>query len=111
MASWSERLPENAPGNFYVDSSCIDCDLCRQLAPRVFAASSKAEQSFVARQPTTPQETETALMALVACPTSSIGTQPKLDVAAAVRAFPAAIADEVYFCGFASESSFGASSY
>ena len=25
------RRPENAPGAFFVDSSCIDCDVCRKL--------------------------------------------------------------------------------
>ena len=26
MATLAERLPDNAPGLFYVDRSCIDCD-------------------------------------------------------------------------------------
>lgn len=50
-------------------------------------------------------------MALVACPTSAIGTESKLDVAEAVGAFPDPIEDGVSYCGFAAESSFGASSY
>ena len=50
-------------------------------------------------------------MALVACPTASIGTASKADVAAAASAFPEPIAGQVHYCGYASESSFGASSY
>ena len=32
MANKTERLTENVPGPWYVDSTCIDCDLCRELA-------------------------------------------------------------------------------
>ena len=41
-------------------------------------------------------------MALVTCPTSSIGTTHKLDSRAAARAFPEPVGDNVYFCGYAS---------
>lgn len=33
MADIDEKTPLNVPGKFYVDSSCIDCDLCRETAP------------------------------------------------------------------------------
>jgi hypothetical protein len=36
MASLQQRLPENVPGDFFVDSTCIDCDTCSQLAPHIF---------------------------------------------------------------------------
>ena len=36
MARASDRITENVDGDFFVDSSCIDCDLCRQLAPLTF---------------------------------------------------------------------------
>ena len=36
MARLADRIAENAPGEFYVDSSCIDCDTCRTLAPDTF---------------------------------------------------------------------------
>jgi glyoxylase-like metal-dependent hydrolase (beta-lactamase superfamily II) len=50
-------------------------------------------------------------MALVACPTASIGTSPKTDASPGVSGFPERIGDGVYYCGFTSASSFGASSY
>jgi glyoxylase-like metal-dependent hydrolase (beta-lactamase superfamily II) len=50
-------------------------------------------------------------MALVACPTASIGTLHKLDVKPGVQAFPELIEEDVYYCGYTAESSFGASSY
>jgi len=50
-------------------------------------------------------------MALVACPTGSIGTTERHDPHTGIDAFPMPIDDNVYFCGFTSESSFGAWSY
>src|SRR2546422_4698455 len=109
MALVKLRRAENVSGDFYVDSTCIDCDLCRQIAPETF--SQAGDQSAVHQQPRTPAEEFTALKALVCCPTASIGALGKHPVKAAVAAFPEQIEREVYFCGFASESSYGASSY
>jgi glyoxylase-like metal-dependent hydrolase (beta-lactamase superfamily II)/ferredoxin len=111
MARTENRLPHNAEGEFFVDSSCIDCDTCRSLAPSVFGRAADFEQSFVKLQPRSDDQKQRALMALVSCPTAAIGTVTKIDVGPAIEAFPALIADEVYYCGFASESSFGAASY
>jgi len=111
MARASDRIAENVDGDFFVDSSCIDCDLCRQLAPRVFARTDRRGQSYVAQQPRDEHEQHRALMALVTCPTSSIGTTRKLDAKAAARALPELVVDNVYFCGWASESSYGAASW
>lgn len=109
MANPARRLPENVPGDFYVDDSCIDCDACRQIAPAVFR--DHGDQSSVFRQPSGGEGVLRALMALVACPTSSIGTTRAHDARAGVAAFPERVDANVYFCGFTSESSFGAWSY
>ena len=109
MAKVSERLPQNVGGDFFVDASCIDCDTCTQLAPTVFR--DHGEQCSVYHQPETEAETRLALMALVACPTGSIGTTQKHDPHIGIDAFPQLIAENVYFCGFTSEASFGAWSY
>ena len=50
-------------------------------------------------------------MALVACPTGSIGSTEKHDPHIGIDAFPLHISDDVYFCGFTSEASFGGWSY
>jgi glyoxylase-like metal-dependent hydrolase (beta-lactamase superfamily II) len=50
-------------------------------------------------------------MALVACPTGSIGTGRPFDPRAGIAAFPEQLDADLYFCGFTSESSFGAWSY
>jgi glyoxylase-like metal-dependent hydrolase (beta-lactamase superfamily II)/ferredoxin len=109
MATLAKRLPENAPGDFYVDSSCIDCDACRQIAPATFR--DHGDQSSVVKQPASDDEARRALMALVACPTASIGTSRKYDANVGVEAFPEVVDENIYFCGFTSESSFGAWSY
>jgi glyoxylase-like metal-dependent hydrolase (beta-lactamase superfamily II)/ferredoxin len=111
MALLARRLPENAAGDLFVDDSCIDCETCRQIAPSVFARDGGAGQSIVCAQPESAADVRRALMALVACPTASIGSASKRDPSDASRAFPEEIADGVYACGYASASSYGASSY
>lgn len=109
MASIALSLPENVPGDFYVDSTCIDCDACRQIAPETFSESD--DYSVVHHQPKSNEEIRRALMALVACPTGSIGTIEHHDAHLGIDAFPSRVAGNVYFCGFTAESSFGAWSY
>jgi len=109
MASPSRRYPDNVPGDFYVDTTCIDCDACRRIEPRIFAEAS--DHSYVAQQPTTDEEQRRALMALVACPTGSIGTVSRTDVKPGLEGFPERVDENVSFCGFTSPDSFGAFSY
>lgn len=109
MAQIDKRLTENVAGDFFVDSTCIDCDACRQIAPASFR--DHGGQSSVYHQPQNPGEQHRAFMALVACPTASIGTVSRRSALQGVQAFPIHVVDEVYFCGFTSESSFGAWAY
>lgn len=110
MAQIERRRVENVSGNFYVDETCIDCDACRWLAPEVFREA--GDKSAVYHQPQTDQETLKALQALVACPTASIGAVEKSNQLAEVsRFFPLPIEENVFYCGYHSEGSFGAASY
>jgi glyoxylase-like metal-dependent hydrolase (beta-lactamase superfamily II)/ferredoxin len=109
MAQPALRLPQNVPGPFFVDSTCIDCDTCRQLAPATFGET--GTYSFVQFQPRTSDEQRAAYRALAACPTASIGADDKRAAAHAVREFPMTVAPDVFYCGFASPKSFGGSSY
>ncbi|HEY2746521.1 MAG TPA: MBL fold metallo-hydrolase [Polyangia bacterium] len=111
MARVAQRLPDNVPGAFFVDDTCIDCDACRQIAPAVFARSPRHGRSYVAAQPRDADGERRALMAIVACPTASIGTSPKRALGAAVAAFPERLDDDVYYCGWHSADSYGAASY
>lgn len=109
MAQPALRLETNVPGDFFVDSSCIDCDACRIFAPAVFHDA--GGQSAVYHQPETEEELLAAQRALISCPTASIGTLEKHDMRAAVASLPEHIAEDVYRCGYTSESSFGAVAY
>ena len=55
MATLQRKRTENAPGNFYVDSSCIDCDTCRWVAPEVFNRQDSQSVGCTI-SPTTEQE-------------------------------------------------------
>lgn len=110
MAHLKARRSQNVAGDIYVDSSCIDCDTCRWMAPQVFTQAEG--QSAVYHQPETPGERLAALQALLSCPTASIGTvAPPTDMKAAQASFPIPIADTVYHCGYHSEKSYAAASY
>jgi glyoxylase-like metal-dependent hydrolase (beta-lactamase superfamily II)/ferredoxin len=109
MAERGQSVAENAAGAFFVDSTCIDCDTCRQLAPGTFADA--GDHSYVRIQPRDEAETRAALRALVACPTASIGTSDKRAGALAVDDFPLELDCDVYYCGFNSHKSFGGNSY
>ncbi len=110
MAHLEYRRPQNVNGDFYVDTSCIDCDTCRWMAPSVFIED--GEQSAVYHQPEDEAERKMALQALLACPTGSIGTVEKpRDIKEAQLSFPILVEDNVYYCGYHSENSYGAASY
>jgi glyoxylase-like metal-dependent hydrolase (beta-lactamase superfamily II)/ferredoxin len=109
MANFAKRVPQNILGRFFVDTTCIDCDTCRQLAPTVFGET--GEYSYVFAQPQTPQETRDATRAIVACPTGSIGTTDRNDARQVMHDFPLEVEGPVYYCGFNSPKSFGGNSY
>ena len=56
MADAKARLPENVTGRFFVNATCIDCDLCREKAPGNFAHNDAARRSYVHRQPSDESE-------------------------------------------------------
>ena len=111
MANSSKRLDSNIEGNFFVDSTCIDCDTCRQLAPAIFVE--EGDYSTVFHQPESSKEEFAAYQALIACPVGSIGTVKKNSqvFSKAQSSFPLPIEGGVYYAGFNSEKSFGANSY
>jgi glyoxylase-like metal-dependent hydrolase (beta-lactamase superfamily II)/ferredoxin len=109
MARRTEAHPDNLPGAFFVDRTCIDCGTCYQFAPGTFADG--GDHARVHAQPVDPSARLRAAMALVACPVGSIGTDDKADLPVAARAFPDPLAEEVFFCGYTSDKSFGAWSY
>ncbi len=73
MANPSDRLSENAEGKFYVDSQCIDCDVCRVTAPGNFRRDEEKGYSYVFRQPANAEERAQCEEAMDSCPVEAIG--------------------------------------
>ncbi len=109
MADVKKILPKNVKGEFFVDSTCINCDACRQLAPEVFTNSGR--YSYVYSQPKDEIARKKAIYALISCPVGAIGSKDKINISGIIEDFPIQIEDEVFYCGFNSEKSFGANSY
>jgi ferredoxin len=73
MASKENAYPDNVPGKYYCDDSCIDCDVCRQTAPDNFGHNEDDGHAFVVKQPETPDEEELCEEAMSSCPVEAIG--------------------------------------
>lgn len=73
MADISNRLPQNIPGRFYVDSDCTDCDMCRGNASAFFRRDNEIGYSIVYRQPETAEEIQLCQEAVTGCPAEAIG--------------------------------------
>lgn len=109
MASKARRLRENVEGNFYVDSTCINCGVSRHYAPTVFGDS--GTHAFVKKQPQTSDEVLASKQALLACPVGSIGTIYKTELESAKQTFPYELTQDIFLTGFNSRKSYGAHSY
>ncbi|MBL9139297.1 MAG: ferredoxin [Verrucomicrobiales bacterium] len=72
LETFRGRWPKNIRGRFYVDRWCLDCDLCRETAPWSFTRDDEAGNSFVYRQPTTPDEVKGCLEAVEGCPQGNV---------------------------------------
>jgi ferredoxin len=73
MADKEDRNEENVGGKFYVDSQCIDCDLCRETAPNNFTRADDEGYSFVFKQPENSEEEAQCREAMEGCPVEAIG--------------------------------------
>lgn len=73
MADKTDKLPDQPEGKFYVDSQCIDCNLCRETAPDNFKRDDDGGYSYVYKQPGNEEEEKLCQEALEACPVEAIG--------------------------------------
>ena len=73
MADNTDKVAGNVDGQFYVDSNCIDCDLCRQTAPNNFARNEEGGYSFISKQPENAEEEANCRDAMEECPVEAIG--------------------------------------
>ena len=73
MADKNDKYSESVSGKFYVDTQCIDCDVCRVTAPNNFLRQEEKGYSYVAKQPETPDEEAQCQEAMDSCPVEAIG--------------------------------------
>jgi ferredoxin len=73
MAERQNKWPQNAPGAYYVDDNCIDCDLCREVISDIFKREDAGGYSYVFRQPESETEKKLCREALESCPAGAIG--------------------------------------
>lgn len=108
MARVDLRNTANADGDWFVDTRCIDCGTCREIAPHLFV--SHLDTSVVVRQPDRADELD-AWLAAQACPTSSIGTQSRQRRPGRLYPREVEVGSGVFDLGYCSEDSFGASAW
>jgi glyoxylase-like metal-dependent hydrolase (beta-lactamase superfamily II) len=101
------RHPDNAPGEWFIDTACIDCGASANVAPGLIVR--RSGQSVFARQPADAQEERSAWRARLVCPTASVSTVGTHVPPEGL--YPHELAPGVYRCGYNSRKSFGAHSY
>src|SRR5689334_5428999 len=109
MARPALRHSANARGPWYVDERCIDCGICRDVAPVTFGAA--GGQSVVTVQPCGADAELGAWLAAQACPTSSIGTLERRPRPGRLYPREVVAGRGVFDLGYCAESSFGASAW
>ena len=73
MADPKDKVADNVAGRYYVDSQCIDCDVCRVTAPANFQREETRGYSYVFRQPGGAEEEAQCQEAMDSCPVEAIG--------------------------------------
>jgi len=73
MADKTKKFTDNAPGKYYIDDSCIFCNLCLEVAPNHYKESEQGDHDIVAVQPQSEQEIALCEDAKSQCPVDAIG--------------------------------------
>jgi len=73
MADNTDKVEDNVDGAWFVDTNCIDCDLCRQTAPDNFERNEDEGYSYVHKQPEGDDEIQACQDAMEECPVEAIG--------------------------------------
>ncbi|MEM5438714.1 MBL fold metallo-hydrolase [Paraburkholderia diazotrophica] len=102
------RNTDSVPGEWYIDTACINCGASRHVAPGLIAE--RNDRSVFVRQPVTSEEQLAVWRAVLVCPTASVRSETKQSRPNAAI-FPQQITSGVWRCGFNARSSFGAHSY
>jgi len=73
MSDSFARLPENVAGRYYVDGRCVDCEVCRDIAPDNFKRIAARRYAVVFKQPANRDEESLCREAMESCPVEAIG--------------------------------------
>ena len=73
MADIEYKYKDNVNGRYFVDEQCIDCNLCREEAPKNFTRQEEVGYSYVYKQPEDGEEEEMCKNAMEFCPVEAIG--------------------------------------
>ena len=82
MAEFHHRWPDNVdedgivegrPVRFFVDTECISCTVCSELAPAHFRLADTEDHDVCFRQPADVEQLAACRDALEACPVEAIG--------------------------------------
>ena len=103
----TRRHRDNAPGDWYVDTSCINCKASQTVAPGLIVE--RGGQSVFARQPKTAEELTLAWRARLLCPTASVRTEHHAEPLEGV--FPEPLTQNVHRLGYNARDSWGAHSF
>ncbi|SLM30202.1 Ferredoxin-2 (modular protein) [Desulfamplus magnetovallimortis] len=63
---------ENIPGKYYVNSRCVGCDICLEIAPDIFACNHDEGYAYVGLQPDCEAEENLCMEAMHLCPVNAI---------------------------------------
>jgi glyoxylase-like metal-dependent hydrolase (beta-lactamase superfamily II)/ferredoxin len=112
MADPKRRDSRNADGAWFVDTTCIACDACRQCAPAIFREHHDGSSS-VQHQPANDDEKDAAARAMLACPVGAIG-KARVPGEGPVKIngiYPQLLDHGVWYCGYNSPKSYGGNAY
>ncbi len=68
----AQKISENLEGRFYVDTNCINCSLCSEIVPGVFATNHDEGYEFVHQQPLSKTDLALVAEAMEICPANAI---------------------------------------
>jgi len=66
------KIVENVPGSFYVNTRCIGCTICPEIAPANFASNLEEGYEYVCKQPADRSEESLCREAMEICPVDAI---------------------------------------
>jgi len=66
------KIVENVPGSFYVNTRCIGCTICPEIAPANFASNLEEGYEYVCKQPADRDEESLCREAMEICPVDAI---------------------------------------